>query len=208
MYEKNKLRLNEIASAIQDFYFLVKFGLVLIYKLKVYRKKNSSILLRKNMFNSLLLHFSFEKRVPFQVFKDFSVENLENNPTNFLSKSFSEIYFSPIINYWSSIFTLYLTWEAFSLVCVLSIFFFLSFFFFFFLLVFSSTNANYKQGSSDWRRNHYFSSFPLLPAHEYSFSSSRFLPLLFNQSICNYETYSWWHFFSLEIGLLFPFSLM
>ena len=54
-YKKNKLlKLNEIASAIQGFYFLVKFGLVLVYKLKVYLKKSSSILLRNNMFNSLL----------------------------------------------------------------------------------------------------------------------------------------------------------
>ena len=52
-YKKNKLlKLNEIASAIQGFYFLVKFGLVLIYKLKVYLKKSSSILLRNNMFNN------------------------------------------------------------------------------------------------------------------------------------------------------------
>ena len=35
-------------------YFLVKFGLVPIYILKVHRKKSSSILLRKNMSNSLL----------------------------------------------------------------------------------------------------------------------------------------------------------
>ena len=31
-YKKNKLGLNEIASAMQSFYFLVKFGLVRIYK--------------------------------------------------------------------------------------------------------------------------------------------------------------------------------
>ena len=37
-YEKNKLRLNEIASALQSFYFMVKYGLVLIYTLNVYRK--------------------------------------------------------------------------------------------------------------------------------------------------------------------------
>ena len=83
-YKKNKLRLIEIASAIQGFYFLVKFGLVLIYRLKVYRKKYSSILLRKNMIN-----FSFEKYVPSQVFNGFSVENLETTPSNFLSKFFS-----------------------------------------------------------------------------------------------------------------------
>ena len=37
-YEKNKLRLNEITTGMQSFYFLVKFNLVLIYTWKVYRK--------------------------------------------------------------------------------------------------------------------------------------------------------------------------
>ena len=82
-HKKNKLRLIKTASAIQGFYSLVKFGLVLIYRLKVYRKKYSSFLLRKNMFN-----FSFEKYVPSQVFKGFSMENLETTTNNFLSKFF------------------------------------------------------------------------------------------------------------------------
>ena len=79
------------------------------------------------------LHFSFEKHVPSQVLKDFSVENLETTPSTFLSKFSSEIYLSRIINYWGSIFTLYLTRGTFSLVCVLSSFFsfFLLFFFFY-----------------------------------------------------------------------------
>ena len=117
---------------IQSFYFLVKFGLVLIYISKVYRKKSSSILLRKNMFYSLLA-FSFEKHVPSRVLKDFFVENLETIPNTFLLKFSSEIFLSKIINYWSSIFTLYLTWRAFSLVCVLSVCFsfFLSSFYFY-----------------------------------------------------------------------------
>ena len=75
--------LNKIASAIQGFYFLFKFVLVLICRLKVYRRKSSSILFGKNMFN-----FSFEKHVPSQVFKGFSVENLETTPSNFISKFF------------------------------------------------------------------------------------------------------------------------
>ena len=56
-YKKNNLRLNKTASVMQGFYFLVKFSLVLIYILKVYRKESSSILLRKNMLNSLLAFF-------------------------------------------------------------------------------------------------------------------------------------------------------
>ena len=60
---------------MQGFYYFVKFGLVLIYILKVYRKKSSSILLRKNISNSYL-HFAFEKHVSSHVLKDFSVENL------------------------------------------------------------------------------------------------------------------------------------
>ena len=34
------------------------------------------------------------------------------------------------------------------------------------------------------------------------------LPLLFNESICNYQSDSWWDLFSLEIFILFAFSLM
>ena len=109
---------------IQGFYFSVKFGLVLIYILKVYRKKSSSILLRKNMFNSLLA-FCFWKACTFSSFERFLWWKFTNN---------SQIYLSGIINYWDSILTLYITWGVFSLVCVLSVFFsfFLSCFFFFF----------------------------------------------------------------------------
>ena len=97
-YKKSKLRLNEI----RDFYFLVIFDLILIYILKVYRKKSSSILLRKNMFNSLLTFF-FWKACTFLRFENFSFENLETTPSTFLSKLSSEIYLSRIINYWGSI---------------------------------------------------------------------------------------------------------
>ena len=127
-YKNNKLSLNKIS---QDFHFKVKFGLVLIYILKVYCKKSSSILLRKNIFNSFF--FSFEKHVPSQISKDFSNENIETAPSTFLKKIWSEIYLSWIINYWVSIFILSLTWGAFSLVCVPSVLvlcFFLLFFLF------------------------------------------------------------------------------
>ena len=87
-YNKNKLRLNEIASAIQDFYFLVKFGLALIYISKVCRKNPLRFYWEK-ICSIHYLHFSFEKHVPSQVFKGFSVENLETTPSNFLSKFFS-----------------------------------------------------------------------------------------------------------------------
>ena len=74
----------------------------------------------------------------------------------------------------------YLRWGAFSLVCVLFVFFssFLSSFFFLFLSVFSLTGTNGSQNSREERGNHCFSCFPLPPAHEHSFSSLRFLPLL------------------------------
>ena len=129
-YKKSKLRLNET----RDFYFLVKFDLVLIYILKVYRKKSSSILLRKNMFNSLLIFF-FWKACTFSSFERFLC---------WKSRNYSQIYLSGIINYWGSILTLYITWGAFSLVCVLSVFFsfFLSCFLFLFLSAFSLTNTN------------------------------------------------------------------
>ena len=114
---------------MQDFYFFVKFGLVLIYILKVYRKKSSSILLRKNIFNSLLA-FSFWNACTFSCFERFLC---------WKSRNYSQIYLSGIINYWGSIFTLYIRWGASSLVCVLSLSscLFLSCFFFFFYRYFS-----------------------------------------------------------------------
>ena len=127
--------------------------MVFIYILNAYRKKYSSILLRKNLFNSL--HFSFEKHVPFQVLKDFSISLL----------------------------------------------------FLLFLSVFPLTDTNDSQNSREWRGNHHFSCFSLPLAREYSFSLPRFLPLLLNRSICNYQTNSWWDLFSLYICIWFAFSL-
>ena len=55
---------------------------MIIYILKGYRKKSSSILLRKNMFNSLFAFFS-EKHAPSQVLKNLRVKNLQS-VTNYL----------------------------------------------------------------------------------------------------------------------------
>ena len=41
------------------------------------------------------------------------------------------------------------------------------------------------------------------PANEHSVISSRFIPLLFTRSICNYQTDSWWDLFSLKPALTF-----
>ena len=69
-YKKNKLSLNEVASAMYGFYILVKFCLVIIYILKVYFKRSSSILLRKKNFNSWLAFF-FWKACTFSIFERF-----------------------------------------------------------------------------------------------------------------------------------------
>ena len=61
---------------MQGFYPFAKFGLVFIYILKVYRKKPSVVV----QCSIHYLHFSFEKHVPSQVLKDYSVENLETTP--------------------------------------------------------------------------------------------------------------------------------
>ena len=112
----------KIVLVMQGFYYLVKFGLVLIYMLKVYREKAFSILLRKNMFNSLLA-FCFWKACTFSSFERFLC---------WKSRKYSQICLSGISNYWGSILTLYIMWGGFSLVCVLSVFFFfLSCFFIF-----------------------------------------------------------------------------
>ena len=112
--------------------------------------------------------------------KDFYVENLETTPNTFLSKFPSEIYVSRIINYWGSIFTLYCrersVWFVFH-PYFLS-FFPSSFFVFVFLSVFCLINTNDSQD---------FSCFSLPPAYKHSLSSSRFLPLLFNRSVFNYQ---------------------
>ena len=79
---------------MQDFYFLVKFGLVLIYILKVIVKNQLHYSVH------YYLHFSFEKHVLSQVLKDFSLEYLETTPSTFLAKFSCEIYLSGIINYW------------------------------------------------------------------------------------------------------------
>ena len=139
------------------------------------------------------LHFVTPARS--EVLKDFSVENLETIPSTFLSKFSSDIYLCRILNYWGSIFTLYLTWGAFSLVCFLSVFFF---FLSFSIGIFFDRHYTLTDDSNDRREgrgNHYFSCVPLPPAHKLSFSSSRFLPLVFNQSICNYLTDSWFVLF-------------
>ena len=99
---------------MQGFYFFVKFGLGSYLYIKGLSKKPFSILLRKNMFNSLLAFF-FWKACTFSSFERFLC---------WKSRNYSQIYLSRIINYWDSILTLYITWGAFSLVCFLSVLFF------------------------------------------------------------------------------------
>ena len=170
---------------MQGFYFLIKFGVVLIYILKVQRKKSFSILLRKNIFNSLL-HFFF-----FFFWKAFS-KCFKFSKISLLKKDF---YLSLIINYWSSVFTLYLTRGAFSLVCVVSVFLFFLSFFFISLVFFLTDSDDESQDRWDGRGNNCFSCFPLQTVHEHSFSSFKLLPLLFTQSTCNYHTNGWWDLF-------------
>ena len=80
--------------------------------------------------------------------------------------------------------------------------FYIRIFSFFFLLGISLIDTNDSQDSRERRVNHYFSCFPLAPGYEYAFNSSRFLPLFFNRSICNYRTDNWWDLLSLEICIL------
>ena len=169
-YKKNRLRLNETASGMKVFCFLVKFGLVLIYILKVYRKKSSSIVLRKIKYVHYL-DFSFEKHVPSQVLIDSSDKSLETAPSAFLLRFSAEIYFSRIINYWGIIFTLYLTWGAFSLVCVLSAFFFLAFLF---LSVFSLTPRTFHMIVGMGKGIIIFLVFHIHPFHIFEFTNFPF----------------------------------
>ena len=171
--------------------------MVLIYTSKFYRKRFS-------IFS--LLAFFFWKAWTFSSFQRFLCWKSRNYSQQFSPEIFSDIYLSPIINYWGSIFTSYLTWGAFSLVCVVFVlFFFLSFFFFFFFYWYIPWQtltihmiAEMGQGIIVFLVFHFHA----------LISSSRFLPFLFNQSICNYQTDSCWHFFSLEICILFLLLLM
>ena len=56
--------------------------------------------------------------------------------------------------------------------------------------------------------NNYCTCSPLSPANEYSFNSSRCLPLIFTRSLCNYQADSWWDMFFLEICILFSLLWM
>ena len=115
---------------MQDFYFLVRSGLVLIYVLKVCAKNPLRFYWEK-IFSVHYLHISFNNVYLLKFFERFLVENLETTPSTFLSNSSTQIYLSRIINHWSIIFTLYLMWRASRLVCALLVFFaFLSFSFF------------------------------------------------------------------------------
>ena len=117
---------------MQRFYFFVKFDLVLIDILKIYRKKSSSILLRKNMFNSLLPFF-FRKACTCSSFETFLFWKFRN---------YSQIYLSQIIDYWYSMLTLYITWGAFSLAFSPS--FFLFFFRFNFIFHMFTENRHFR----------------------------------------------------------------
>ena len=70
--------------------------------------------------------------------------------------------------------------------CSIRIFFF--FLYFLFLLIFFLTDTTDSHDYREGKGSPYFSCFPRPPAHEHSFSSLTFLPLLLNRSICNYQT--------------------
>ena len=187
---------------MQDFYFLVKFGLALIFILKVYRKKSSSILLRKKMFN-LLLAFFFLKfsQVFFSRFLYWKSRNY-----SFLSKFSSEIYLPGIIIGVVFLPCISSVWGA-------VIFFvlyphFLSFLFYFSIGIFLEITHFTLTFHRIAGKEEGIIIFQLPPAHEHSFNSSRFLPLLFNWSICNCQTCSWWDLFSIDLCILCAFLLM
>ena len=132
-YRKNKLRLKDIKRSQRCRAFTFLLNLVWFLFLYWFTVKNPLMFfLRKNMFNSLLAFF-FWKACTFSSFERFLC---------WKSRNYSQIYLSGTMNYWGSILTSYITWGAFSLVCVLSVFFFfLSSFFSFSIGIFlDSTN--------------------------------------------------------------------
>ena len=168
---------------MQEFYLLVKFGLVLIYIWKVYRKRSSSILSTKNMFNQLLAFF-LRKTCTFSNFERLHCWKSRNYSQHSSLKIFFEI-FSYLESLIIRVEFSHYTWTcgAFSLVCVISIFFFfLSFCFFFFFYLYFPWQTLTIHKTAGTERVSLFLLFLLLPAHEYSFGWSRFLPLLFSRS--------------------------
>ena len=135
------------------------------------------------MLNSLLAFF-FWNACNFSILKDFSVENLLPAlfSRNFLLRS---IYHELLII--GVVFLHYTKREERSVWFLFYPYFFLSFFLLFFIF-------------------YWYFLWQTLKIHR--ISSPQFLPLLFNQSICTYQTDSWWDLFSLEICISFAFSLM
>ena len=154
---------------------MVKFGLVLIYIIKVYCKKSSSILLRKNMFNSILAFF-FWKACTLSSFETF----LYWKSRNYSQHSSLKIFFLRSI---------YLEWFVIGVVFfiitnVRSVQFGLvSFFFFYCYSPWKTLTIHKIAGKGEGIL--IFLVFHFLPAHENSFSSSRFLPLLLNFCLIN-----------------------
>ena len=166
--------------------------------LKVYHIKSSSIWSRKNMWNSLLAFF-FWKAWTSSSFQKFLWWKSRNYSQQFsLESFFSESYLSPIINYWGSIPNGVSV--QFGLGCIS--------FFLPFLLAFFLADTNDSEDSRHVKENECFVCFLLPPAHKHSFSSSKFLPIFFSQSISNYQADSWWDFFSSEFCILFLLLLM
>ena len=124
-YKENKLRLNEMQRCrVFTFWLNLVWFLFIHWRFIV---KNPLRFYWEKICSIHYLHFSFEKHVPSQVLNNFSVDNLETTPRSFHSKFCSKIYLSQIINYWGSIFILYLTWGP---LLNSYFFFFLSVFFF------------------------------------------------------------------------------
>ena len=147
------------------------------------------------MWNSLLAFF-FWKAWTSSSFQKFLWWKSRNYSQQFsLESFFSESYLSPIINYWGSIPNGVSV--QFGLGCIS--------FFLPFLLAFFLADTNDSEHSRHVKENDCFVCFLLPPAHKHSFRSSKFLPLLFSQSISNYQADSWWDFFSSEFRILFLF---
>ena len=147
----------------------------------------------KNIFNSLIA-FSFWKAFTFTSFERFLCCRSKLLPALF-SRNFLK---SWIVNYWGSIFTLYLKWGAFSLVCVLSVlfFFFLSSFSSLFYRYFPWQTLRIHRTAGNGKGIIIFLIFHFHPLTNIHLVHLDFLPLYFNRSFCNYQTDEtcWWPF--------------
>ena len=145
--------------------------------------------------------FEFWKTSLLKIWRLFPALFSQNFLRNFL--------LSRIINYWGSIFTLYLTCGALSLVCVISVFFFfLSFCFFFFFYLYFPWQTLTIHKTAETEKVSLLLFFYFYQLTNIHLVVRDFYHFFFLDLFCNHQSNSWWDMFYWQICILFAFSLI